>query len=157
MQVQFGVCTADARKIDKSGDITFTNTYECNVYESCDIITPRLVLSYSAQLSRCNYAYIPSWERYYYVKNITVAPGQKAIVNLSIDPLYTHRDEILSLTVNVTRSESRTNKMVLDRGYISQANRHCKTLSFSNHPFNAVNSDPVYLLTVVGGVSNGNN
>lgn len=58
---------SDPRKVHKS--ITLLKTIsDCQIAEDCTIENPRLILQLDIDISKCNYCYIPSFGRYYFLR-----------------------------------------------------------------------------------------
>lgn len=154
MVINFYTCNCDNRVVDKTNHLTLGVTKECNIFNQTGIMHPSLLLTYDDSLVSYNYFEIPKWNRFYFITGMEVMNGQRIVVTGSEDVLHTNHAQIMNLDAYVVRTESsKTNNLIVDSKVPSQANRHCKTLSFSVHPFNAADTDPVYLLTVVGGVN----
>ena len=93
-----------------------------------------------------NYAYIPEFGRYYYIKNITAFRKGAYIVDLKCDVLMSFKEEILNMSGIVSRLTSGD----------EYANRDIKTkclethrkIVFENTPFTA---DGTYILVAQGG------
>lgn len=154
MNVVFYTCDCDNRVVDKSSHLTQGTTYNCSVYQQTGVMHPSLLLTYSSAIVNYNYFKIEDWHRWYYITGIEVMPGGRCVVTGSEDVLYSNKDEIKTLSAYVIRTESANpNSLIVDNKIPCQANRHCKTLKFSTSPFGAEETSPVYLLTVLGGVS----
>ena len=93
-----------------------------------------------------NYAYIPEFGRYYYIKNITAFRKGAYIIDLKCDVLMSFKEEILNMSGIVSRLTSGD----------EYANRDIKTkclethrkIVFENTPFTA---DGTYILVAQGG------
>ena len=93
-----------------------------------------------------NYAYIPEFGRYYYIKNITAFRKGAYIVDLKCDVLMSFKEEILNMSGIVSRLTSGD----------EYANRDIKTkclethrkIVFENTPFTA---NGTYILVAQGG------
>lgn len=154
MTINFYICNCDNRVVDKTNYLTSQTSMNCSIYNQTGIMHPSLVLTYSPAIVNYNYFEIPDWKRFYYITGMEVMSGQRIVVSGSEDVLHSNHEKIMELDAYVQRTESnKINKLIVDSKIPSQANRHCKTLSFSAHPFNATDTSPVYLLTVVGGVT----
>lgn len=154
MNVTFYTCKCDNRVVDKTNFLTAGSTYDCSVYQQTGVMHPSLLLTYSAAIVNYNYFHISAWNRWYYITGIEVMPGGRCVVTGSEDVLHSNKEGIKTLDAYVIRTENgNVNSLIVDNKIPCQANRHCKTLKFSTAPFGATESSPVYLLTVVGGVS----
>jgi hypothetical protein len=95
----------DPRTVDK----TFTTVaaaLPCSPYEGCTVLNPRIILSYTSDISLANYMYILQLGRFYYIENVTLQPGGMCIVSGSVDVLRTYAQGIRNCTATVVRSES---------------------------------------------------
>lgn len=75
----------------------------------------RLVVTipYFSNYSRCNYAYIPDFHRYYYV-TVDVLSGQRLRLNMDSDPLTSFYDNYAGSQVIAKRSSSNYNENMVD-------------------------------------------
>lgn len=153
MNVIFYNIACDNRVVDKTSALGTGVTKECKVYQQTGIMHPSILLAYGSSIVNYNYMEIPSWNRYYFITGMEVMPGERIVVTGSEDVLFSNKDEILQLNAYVVRSEDHVNKLIVDNKHPVQANRHCKTIKFPTAHFGADPRDRVYLLTVVGGVS----
>lgn len=69
---------------------------------------------YTPGLFKCNYAYIPELERYYFVKNIVIMGLGLFKINLEIDVLYTYKNDIKNLGGIIARNEFDYNDYIYD-------------------------------------------
>ena len=69
--------------------------------EASSIIAPSILIQ--SNPIGYNYAYIPEFGRYYYIKNITAFRKGAYIVDLKCDVLMTFREEILNMSGIVSR------------------------------------------------------
>lgn len=152
--VVFYKCTADNCIVDKTNYLVRKAGKDCNFYNQTGVMHPSILLSYDSTIvNDSNYFYIDEWKRWYYITGIEVMPGGRMVVTGSEDVLFSNKDEILALNAYVVRTENdaKSNKLVTDSKHPIQANRHCHTIKWATNKFNAVSTDPVYLLTVIGG------
>ena len=69
--------------------------------EASSVITPSILIQ--SNPIGYNYAYIPEFGRYYYIKNITAFRKGAYIVDLKCDVLMSFREEILNMSGIVSR------------------------------------------------------
>ena len=69
--------------------------------EASSVITPSILIQ--SNPIGYNYAYIPEFGRYYYIKNITAFRKGAYIVDLKCDVLMSFREEILNMSGVVSR------------------------------------------------------
>ena len=122
--VTFYTCTANPRKLDKSGNMTAIGTaITSNTKHEIDIINPAFVVDYDASLLPANYAYIAEFNRYYYI-TIATDTAQKMIVRGNVDPLFSHMSAIKNCPVNVIRAELGAPTYVHDSKYPIQPDKY---------------------------------
>ena len=112
--------------------------------DSSSIIAPNILIQ--SKPIGYNYAYIPEFGRYYYIKNITAFRKGAFVVDLKCDVLMSFKEEILNMSGIVSRLTSGD----------EYANRDIKTkclethrkIVFENTPFTA---NGTYILIAQGG------
>lgn len=72
--------------------------------DGCSITAPSIMLQQNP--IGYNYAYIPAFNRYYYIKNITVVRKNIFMISLSVDVLMSFKNEIKELSGVVSRLTS---------------------------------------------------
>lgn len=99
--------TDDKRVIDK----TLTQLYTANasIITPSSVMTPQLRVAWMTGLPTANYMYIPAFNRYYYITDITADTGGAAIISGKVDVLMSYSAAIKSLSAVVVRSTSSTN------------------------------------------------
>lgn len=112
------------------------------------VIEPVIETESSIDLSSCNYAYINTLNRYYYISNIVLVEGGFYQLHLKVDVLQTYKDSIRSCTGVIKRNKNLGNLYVNDSEFKLEARTQSKTIAFSNTPFTKA---PAFLLTVSGG------
>jgi len=115
--------------------------------ENTSVITPVIVVKTNDNINKYNYAYIPSFERYYYITDITLLTGGLYSISLKVDVLKTYENQIKNLTGVVRRNQGLYNKYLADDTQKVLQYTEKSTLQFKN-PFN---KDGQFLLTVSGG------
>lgn len=73
--------------------------------DSCSLIEPVINIE-SSNVLRFNYAYIPDFQRYYFVKEITNLRKNIWTLELEVDPLMSFKGDILALDVVVDKQSS---------------------------------------------------
>ena len=119
------------------------------------------VVTYEEQtrLFDVNYAYVPAFQRYYYISDISSYTGKLWKISLSVDVLMSFRDKILSNYAFISRSQHNfdeslpdskfpllnENNMVVVRGTINSNYKLFKTWQVDN-----IDTDYVYVIQVAG-------
>ena len=157
MTISFYNVQDDNRVVNKNLGNAVHTISNAQVYRDTSIMSPQFLVDYARYVVNSNYVHVPAWNRYYYVTDVTAMPGGRAVMHCREDVLMSNKDAIMNLDAYVLRTESAAfNRLIVDSKVPTQANRHCKTIAF-NPIFNALDTNYVYLLTVVGGVNRGSN
>ena len=137
--------SSDNRVLRKS--LTQVSTpLSCDIYGSESIITPRFILEYVGV--EANYCYVAELNRYYYIRDIVLAPGGQRILMCEVDVLMSNIDEILNLSCLVLRQENETlcNKYLVDNRMIENVNKEELVESFGETVI--TNPSTCFLLTI---------
>lgn len=98
----------------------------------------------------CNYMYIDTTQRYYYVTGITSVRNNLVEVSGRVDPLMSFKDEILTNTAIVSRNEKSWNLFINDGVLKTYQNPQIAT---SNYSAGFTKTNPSIVLAVAGGTS----
>lgn len=110
-----------------------TSTHTILLKEGCSIDRP--VVSFSAQASAIaplNYAYIDTFQRYYYITDRKSLVNGVVELTLESDPLESFRAQILLRPATITRQEDpkKADAYIQDNRYIGKAYRNIFTRDF---------------------------
>lgn len=98
-------------------DITSLVSLTGTLRDDCSIIDPVIMISSdsfnNAMAAACNYAMIPEFGRYYFVKNITLS-GKFWVIEMHVDVLASFQTELKSLEAIVSRQENKFNLYLQD-------------------------------------------
>lgn len=103
--------------------------YNIEVKAPCNIINPEIKIASNANPTGCNYCYLPTFSRYYWVKNWTYADGLWN-ASLTVDTLASYRDQIGNSTEYVTRSSAQYDGTISDGLYPASAKVQSVTTAF---------------------------
>lgn len=93
-------------------------TFSCNLKEETSILNPTIILNTSSSdVIGYNYAYIPSFNRYYFIKDVRATSRNMWELDMSCDVLATYKTGIGSMTPYVLRSASQSDEYILDTVY----------------------------------------
>lgn len=95
----------------------------------CNIIDPEIKIATQSDPTGYNYCYLPTFSRYYWVKNWTYADGLW-IASLTVDTLASYRDEIGYSTEYVVRSSAKYDGTISDGLYPATAEVRSATSAF---------------------------
>lgn len=142
----------NSTKVPGSGDSYTTKT--CVLKDTTGIESPILTLSTSP--AGTSYAYIPDFNRYYFVNNVTFQNGTYDL-SLVSDPLGTHRSEIGDYQGFILRSEDNTfyNPKLTDPvnapvGEITHKVDSTEIVVSAGNPLFTVSGIGTYMLSILG-------
>lgn len=100
-----------------------------NLKAPCNIIDPEIKIATQNDPTGYNYCYLPTFSRYYWVKNWTYADGLWN-ASLTVDTLASYRDQIGSSTEYVVRSSAQYDSSISDSLYPAKATVQSVTNAF---------------------------
>lgn len=112
--------------------------------DSCTITAPSIMIQQNP--IGYNYAYIPAFNRYYYIKNVTVVRKNIFMIGLAVDVLMSFKDEIKELSGVVSRLTS--GSPYADRDVLCSVQEAHRRIDFPETPFT---KDGSYILIAKGG------
>lgn len=142
----FFVCTSDRRSLYKNTSLVFTTDFV--FYEGSSILNPRLRLAYNANITGCNYMYIPALNRLYFIDDITFNNAGEMIITGQIDVLQTYQNQIAAITCNIARYENYDLSLCPDTNILIK-NYNIINIYKSDSGFDTSFGD--YVLQIVGG------
>ena len=135
MNIQLFSTGDDIRKINKTLTAV-SGLVLCNVKDDdFSLITPKVILKYSAEYLTANYCYIPEFSRYYFITDISMLTGGMCELTLTLDVLYTYREQITGLKVTASRSSNKYNRYLNDNQQVTTSNPINQIKKFPNMPF----------------------
>lgn len=151
--VNFYKCTANPKKLDKSGDLTaIGSALTSNTKHSIDIINPVFTVDYNADFLPANYIYILEFGRYYFI-TISTDTAQTMRISGTVDPLYSFATAIKNCPCTVVRSEKAGINYTVDNKLPIDPNKYrVGALQAPNAIEDALNDKP-YILVLNAGVN----
>ena len=128
--------------------ITQIKQVAATFYEESSVIDPIILLDNDSALYKANYCYIPLFNRYYYIKNITVDNGRQMRLECHVDVLMSFKTDISKLSVIVNKQENDNYNLYLDDGSLVTLNKNFNTVV--NFP-NGFNDNGEFILITAGG------
>lgn len=120
MIATFFICSDERRKLNKSPLEIKSLTIQLK--GACSIINPIILLNQDTIPPQCNYLYIDTFNRYYFIDNITYNNGL-AEISASLDTLYTYRNYILNRAFLVERQEFKYSPYIVDNELMTRADK----------------------------------
>lgn len=155
MKIIFYRCTCDRKKIDKTGSFTLELPVTgCRIKEPSSIYNPTVEIASSSigdNYAVVNYAFIPSWNRYYFIDDMTVENSQLISIRLSVDVLNTYREAVLSSPQWIVRAEKINSKKFIDPERPIQTNKQLSSFIIGSIPESIGENTNNYYMTVAGG------
>ena len=90
-------------------ELTNKKTYDIKLKENTNIINPMIILSSETLLTSYNYAYIPDFERYYFINSITINSKKVYVLSLECDVLESFKTDILNSNAYIGKSDTINN------------------------------------------------
>ena len=145
MEVQFFYNASDARVINKN--IIPGGTFEGQARDEVDVMSPVIRFD-TPDILRYNYAYIPSFERYYDITSRTAFREGLWDVTFAVDVLMSFRADIARLNVVVDKQSLKEN----GNEYIDDSSLVAENVMFQsvyNFP-NGFNDNGEFILITAG-------
>lgn len=116
----------------------------------CNIIDPEIKIATQSDPTGFNYCYLPTFSRYYWVKNWTYSDGIWT-ASLTVDTLASYRDQIGNSTEYVVRASAKFDPKIVDNLYPTKATTTIRTNYASFTPFtdNPENGGQGFFVVVV--------
>ncbi len=133
---------SDNRKVGKS--LTLLGYGECVLKGECSILSPNFTITSMSDVTaaKCNYIYIPDWNRYYFVDDIRAEVGRGFEISCHVDVLQTYASQIRGLNGFIRRQEFEYNDYIPDIRIPARDTRNYSFLKVGDMPSGA------YYLTV---------
>lgn len=145
MEIKFYNNKSDNRCIRKE----LLNEYSLsgNLRDACSLLEPVLNIE-SSNVIRFNYAYIPDFQRYYFIKKITSIRNGVWELELEVDPLMSFKGDILALQVVVEKQASSAigDEYIDDGSLVTSSETFTTVYNFSK----GFNNNPEYILITAG-------
>lgn len=142
-ELQLGTNISAANVVDK--EFTVIQTLQGDLRAPSSIVDPIIVVELDSRdewRKSTNYAYIPSFRRYYYITNIIAVEGarydettqikyQLWELHMHVDVLMSFADQIRLQNAVVARQENKYNLMLDDGFFMTYQNPKIQTKTFS--------------------------
>lgn len=85
-------------------NLTNLEEYDITLKNPENVINPTIMLSHRDKFTQ-NYAYIPAFSRYYFIRDITRVNRDLVQLRLEVDVLETYKEDILNSEGNISRNK----------------------------------------------------
>lgn len=125
----------NSTKIPVTGSYISMSQYNCELFDPCSVHSPKLWLGSTNNFFRAslNYAYIPDFERYYWVTDFSFIDG-RWLMSLECDVLASFKSDIGESSQYVVRSQSKWNEDIIDTMYTPVGGKN-ETFDSISNPF----------------------
>lgn len=113
MEIRLYTTSSPNNKLEKT--LENEKIFDCKMKQYSDILYP-LINLFSPVPLNYNYAYIPQYERYYFIDNVEYMQNNIYNLHLSVDVLQTYKDEILASKVKI-KAQTEYNNFYNDGSY----------------------------------------
>lgn len=139
------------RKKDVTKTLTNGTTYNCTLKEGSNVVNPTIILTGVSEISK-NYCNIPSFSRYYFIKEWRIMTGGRMEIDLEVDPLTSFSSYITDSTQLIVRQENVGLNQIRDTNYPIAPYTDTRVIKLGEKKFfNSFNNQTdCYLLTVAG-------
>lgn len=125
--------------------LTEETEFDVRLKDKSSVVNPVLVLKSETYIN-FNYAYIPKFQRYYFVDDISVFPNKMYLLTLRCDVLTSFKDDILKSYARIV--EQTNSNAYYDSNLKSEVRKEVDTY-MSNISFD-LTADSVVLVTIGG-------
>lgn len=124
-------------------NIISTGSIDIKLLSDVNFLQP--ILTIKNLPANSNYAYIPRFERYYFIDNVQKHYNGLVTISMRVDVLETYKNDIINTRANIVESETVLNANNID--YVSDKTENVIKYDFPNKPF----TDTSIVLTTVAG------
>ena len=146
MEVRLFHNNSPNNKIGKS--LTSGVTFNGNFRDSSKILKPTVMIE-TSDLRRYDYAYIPDFDRYYFITEKTAYRTGLWIVDMEVDVLETYKDDIKNLfcIIEATEEYEGSNYLANSDSWVTSVKAKTDIINFSSGLLN----NGEYILITAGG------
>lgn len=113
MEIRLGQCKDDRMTVDKILIDSTVHGYTGQLVDECSIESP-VVLMEMDSLPNSNYAYIPDFNRYYFITDVTCVRDGLFRISMKVDVLKSFASDIKNSKALVDLSESTSSPYIPD-------------------------------------------
>lgn len=104
VEISLYTVAEDERVLEKT--LNNKTDFNCIFKDSNSIIAPVLTITTQANLTQYNYCYVPDFNRYYFIDDITITRNGVYNITLRCDVLMTYATSIKNSEARITRQEN---------------------------------------------------
>lgn len=134
MQIQLMRYTGEPYRLDKTGRITSRFAMDGNLRDRSSVIDPviRIEKTTPPPQSYYNYMYIPEFERYYFINDITTVVNQIWEIRAHVDVLFTYCSTIKNTKCIISKTENvnDANLYLNDGSFVMDSRKYNQVIQF---------------------------
>lgn len=141
----------DPRKVVKN--LGTATALTCELLYPSDLLKPTIRISATNWSASRNYMYIPDFNRYYFITDVTYENGGAVTIQGRVDPLMSYSTAVMGLSVNVIRQEFAGLTNIVDNQVTITPKQDITFVKSSLTPFNIRSSGAEinFCLCIAGG------
>lgn len=138
-------CSCDSKVVDKTEKLTQVALLQGALRDVTSMLSFDIIVEYG-QVPTFNYAYIPSFNRYYFIDDIVSVNNNMWEMLMSVDVLMTYKTAIKALPAFIDRSESNYDRFVIDNNLPMKQGEVIETTFVTNELFVKESGNGTYVL-----------
>lgn len=120
-------------------------------------LQPKIVINYDSTYLAANYVYIALFDRYYTIDKMDITIGKKIVLYCTIDAVMSWYSDILNCNITAVRNGGIGQPTkIQDHKFPVLPNEQRLMQTVSTNVSLSNTADYSYIITVIGGASNGN-
>ena len=144
-EISFYNNTAETNRVDKTNYLTLVSIMNGNLREETSL-TDLVITIQQSEVPTFNYAFIKSFNRYYYVTDIASVRNNLWEISLSVDVLMTYKEALLNCTGFIDRNEFEYDPLIVDDKLPLKEGQTVKVDFLTNELFSDTTDDYSYVL-----------
>ena len=141
--------SAEQSRVDKTNFLTADMIISGVLREASSLIHPSITFT-SDTIPTFNYVYIPIFNRYYYVTDITSIKNKLWQMSLTVDVLMTYKEALLACTGYIDRNENEYNGLIPDNMISLEKGETIETVALNNELFTSTRGSYVIQGLLIG-------
>ena len=141
--------SAEQNRVDKTNFLTADMIISGVLREASSLIHPSITFT-SDIIPTFNYVYIPIFNRYYYVTDITSIKNKLWQMSLTVDVLMTYKEALLACTGYIDRNEHEYNGLIPDNMISLEKGETIETVALNNELFTSTRGSYVIQGLLIG-------
>ena len=141
--------SAEQNRVDKTNFLTADMIISGVLREASSLIHPSITFT-SDIIPTFNYVYIPIFNRYYYVTDITSIKNKLWQMSLTVDVLMTYKEALLACTGYIDRNENEYNGLIPDNMISLEKGETIETVALNNELFTSTRGSYVIQGLLIG-------